>query len=113
MFQTGFWFCYKCSRQTGVWFGRKLGFRQHFGFLFSIPIFRKNTERDGGAGVIGSLGFDVQGWGGGGVLPNSDPFRQTEKGGRWGGMVQKLDIFFGCHKFMVPKMELFVKIVNG
>ena len=28
-------------------------------------------------------------------------------------MVQKLDIFFGCHKCMVPKMELFVKIANG
>ena len=114
MFQTGFWFCCKCSRQTGVWFGRKLGFRQHFGFLFSIPIFRKNTERDGGAGVIGSLGFDVQGWGGGGSCPiRTYSDRQKKGGGGGGGMVQKLDIFFGCHKFMVPKMELFVKIVNG
>ena len=42
-------------------------------------------------GGVGSLSFDVQEQGGGGVLPNSDPFRQTEKGG--GGRVQKLDIF--------------------
>ena len=85
MFQTGFWFCYKCSRQTGVWFGRKLGFRQHFGFLFSIPIFRKNTERDGGAGVIGSLGFDVQGWGGGGGLAQFGPIQTDRKRGEVGG----------------------------
>ena len=64
--------------------------------------------------MIGSLGFDVQGWGGGGSCPirtHSD--RQKKGGGGGGGMVQKLDIVFGCHKFMVPKMELFVKIVNG
>ena len=36
-----------------------------------------------GVGVVGSLGFDVQGLGGG-VLPSSDPFGQTEKGGRGG-----------------------------
>ena len=41
VFQTSVWFCYKCSRQTGVWFWRKLGLGQHFGFLFSITIFCK------------------------------------------------------------------------
>ena len=35
-----------------------------------------------------------------GILPNSSLFRETEKGGR--GKVQKLDIFHGCHKCMVP-----------
>ena len=37
-----------------------------------------------GIGVVGSLSFDVQGrkGGGGGVLAISDPFGQTEKGGR-------------------------------
>ena len=44
------------------------------------------------AGVVGSLSFDVQGRG---VLPNSNLFGETEKGGR--GKVQKLDIFHGCH----------------
>ena len=44
----------------------------------------------GEGGGVGSLSFDVQEQGGG-VLPNSDPFRQTEKGG--GRRVQKLDIF--------------------
>ena len=34
------------------------------------------------------------------VLPNLDPFGQTEKGERGGG-VQKLGIFHGCHKCMV------------
>ena len=34
----------------------------------------------GGVGGVGSLSFDVQGWVGGPRL-NSDPFRQTEKGG--------------------------------
>ena len=34
VFQTSVWFCYKCSRQTGVWLWRKLGFRQHFAFYF-------------------------------------------------------------------------------
>ena len=33
------------------------------------------------------------------VLPNLDPFGQTEKGERGG--VQKLGIFHGCHKCMV------------
>ena len=52
------------------------------------------------AGVVGSLSFDVQGWGE--VSPNLDPFGQIEKGRRgWG--VQKLDIFHGCHKCVVPK----------
>ena len=51
-----------------------------------------------GVGVVGSPCFDVQGWGG--LLPNFDPFGQTEKGGG----VQKLDIFHGCHKCMVPNL---------
>ena len=35
--------------------------------------------------VVGSLSFDVQRWGGGGgVLANSDPSGQTEKGRREG-----------------------------
>ena len=42
-------------------------------------------------GVVGSLGFDVQGLGGG-VLPSSGPFGQTEKGGRGGGT--KIGHFF-------------------
>ena len=47
--------------------------------------------------MIGSQSFNVQGRGG--VLPNSDLFGQMEKGGCG---VQKLDIFHGCHKCMVP-----------
>ena len=72
VFQTGVWFCYKCSRlvsgsaisvpdrclvlplsvpgQAGVWFWRKVGFRQNFGFIFSITIFCKNTKGDGDRG---------------------------------------------------------------
>ena len=87
VFQTGVWFCYKCSRQTGFCFWRKLGFRQHFGVLFSIPIFCKNTKEETGWEVIGSLSFDVQGGGERGVSPNSDPFEQTEKGGRLGAKI--------------------------
>ena len=49
-------------------------------------------------GVVGSLSFDVQGWGE--VSPNLDPFGQIEKGRRRG--VQKLDIFHACHKCVVP-----------
>ena len=52
---------------------------------------------------VGSISFDVQGGGWGGVSPNSDPFGQTEKGGEG---VQKLDIFHGCHKYMVPYLKL-------
>ena len=52
VFQTGVWFCYKCSRQTGAWFWRKLGLRQYLGFLFSISIFCKNTKADGGGGWL-------------------------------------------------------------
>ena len=55
-------------------------------------------------GVVGSLSFYVQG--GGGVLPNSNPFGQTEKSGR---RVQKMDIFLGCHKCMVPKARYYCK----
>ena len=67
-------------------FWRKLGLRQHFAFLFSIPIYCKNTKRDGGGGiggggVVDSLSFDIQGMGAG-VLPNSAPFGQTETGGK-------------------------------
>ena len=52
-------------------------------------------------GVVGSLSFEVQGWGE--VSPNLDPFGQIEKGRRRGrGGVQKLDIFHGCHKCVVP-----------
>ena len=61
VFQAGVWFCYKCSRQIGDWFWWKLGFKQHFGFIFSIPIFCKNTKGDGGGG-----GVCVCVWGGGG-----------------------------------------------
>ena len=32
--------------------------------------------------MVGSLSFNVHGWG---VSPNSDPFGQTEKGGEGGG----------------------------
>ena len=39
-----------------VWFWWKLGFRQHFGFIFSIPIFCKNTKGDGGSGGGGGGG---------------------------------------------------------
>ena len=40
---------------------------------------------------------DGRGWGK--VVPNLVPFGQTEKGGKG---EQKLDIFHGCHKCMVP-----------
>ena len=59
-----------------------------------------------GLGVVGSLSFDVQGWGVGGAgvgcLPNLDPFGKTEKGE---GGLQTLDIFHGCHKVMVPNHD--------
>ena len=67
-------------------------------FIFSSPIYCKNAKGGGSAGVgwlVGSLSFDVQGRVGGG---SSDPFGQTKKG------VQKLDIFLGCHKCMVPNV---------
>ena len=101
VFQTGVWFYYKCSRQTGFCFWRKLGFRQHFGVLFSIPIFCKNTKGETGWGVIGSLSFDVQG-GGGGSRPIRTHSDRQKKGGGW---VQKLDIFLGCHICMVPNKK--------
>ena len=51
--------------------------------------------------MAGHLGFDFQGLGvAGGVLCNSDPFEQTENGGV---VMQKLDIFLGCHKCVVPE----------
>ena len=51
--------------------------------------------------MAGHLGFEFQGLEVvGGVLRNSDPFGQTEKGG---GVEQKLDIFLGCHKCVVPE----------
>ena len=82
VFQTGVWFYYKCSRQTGFCFWRKLGFRQHFGVLFSIPIFCKNTKGETGWGVIGSLSFDVQGGEGG--LAQFGPIRTDRKRGEAG-----------------------------
>ena len=69
---------------------------------------KKNHVGDGWV-VIGSLSFNVQGWGVGGVLPNSVPFGQTEKGGR---RVQKLDIFLGCHKCMVCNTIWCIKMVR-
>ena len=59
VFQTGVWFFYKRSRLVSgspisvpdrqlSGSGGKLGFRQHFDFLFSISIFCKNTKGDGG-----------------------------------------------------------------
>ena len=59
--------------------------RQHFGFLFSISIFWKNTKRGrdigvggGGGRGVGSLSFNIHEWG------RSPPIRthsDTEKGG--------------------------------
>ena len=52
----------------------------------------------GGGGVVGWLPKfrrPVAGRGGEGVLPNSDTFGQTEKGG---DDVQNFNIFQGCHK---------------
>ena len=46
--------------------------------------------------VVGSLRFDVKGWGAYPIWTHSD---RQKKGG--GGM-QKLDIFYGCHQCMVP-----------
>ena len=51
VFQTGVWFCYKCSRLVS-------------GSAISVR------------GVVGSLSFEVQGRG---ASPNSDPFGQTDK----------------------------------
>ena len=81
VFQAVVWFCYKCSRQTGVRFWRKQGFRQRFGFLSSIPNFCKNTKADG---IEGGGGWYPKFWrsGVGEVLPNSDPFGQTKKEGQ-------------------------------
>ena len=100
MFQTGVCFFCKCSRETGVLVWRKLCFRQHFGFLFSILFFCKDTKGDRGEGrVVGSLSFDVKVWK---VSLNLDPFGQIEKGGREGGL-QKWGLFLGYHKCMVRK----------
>ena len=42
----------------------------------------------GGGGLVGSLGFKIKG-----ILPNSDPFGQTEKGGRgWKNWTFFLDV---------------------
>ena len=51
--------------------------------------------------LVGCLSFGVQlrGGGGEGVLPNSDTFGQTEKGG---DDVQNFNIFQGCHKCKFP-----------
>ena len=48
----------------------------------------------------GSLSFDVQGWE---RLPQFGPIRTDRR--RGGAGVQKLDIFPGCHKCMVPKLS--------
>ena len=48
--------------------------------------------------MVGSLNFDMQGWGWG-VPPSSDPLGQTKRAEG----VQELDIFLGYHKCMVPK----------
>ena len=48
-----------------------------------------------GGGVVGSLSFDVQGRG---HRVQFGPIRTDRKRGG----VQKLDIFHGCHKCMVP-----------
>ena len=100
VFQTGFWFCYKCSRQTGVQFWRKLGFGQHFGFLFSIPIFYKNTKRDGVGGWLVAQVSTSRGGGGGGPAQFRPIWTNRNRGE---GRVQKLDINFVCHKCMVPQ----------
>ena len=70
----------------------------YFG-LFPIYFFARIAKRMGG--VVGSLSFDVQGRGGGGFA-QFGPIRTDRK--RLKG-VQKLAIFHGCHKCMVPKGE--------
>ena len=65
-------------------------------FFLAFQFFAKNTkggtvwvcvgEGGGGGEMIGSLSFDVQGWRRG-VSPFSDPFGQTEKGGRVGAKI--------------------------
>ena len=110
VFQTGLWFFYKRSRlvsgsaisvpdrQLSGSGGNQaldsiLVFFLAFQFFTRIPKGMGVDRRE----VVGSLSFDVQGWG---VSANQDPFRQTVKGR---GCVQKQDIFLGCHKCMVPK----------
>ena len=58
-----------------------------------------------GRGVVGSLSFDVQGreWG--------SQFGSIRTDRTGGGGMQKLDIFHGCHKCMVPyKFILILKL---
>ena len=52
----------------------------------------------GGARVVGSLSFGIQGQG---VYPNSDPFGQSEKGGRGSAKIGHFSRML--HKCMVPK----------
>ena len=69
-------------------------------FFLAFQIFAripKGIPRRSGRRVVSSLSFYVQRWG---VSPNSDPFRQTKMG--YEGGVEKVDIFPGCHKCMVP-----------
>ena len=50
-----------------------------FQFFARIPKEMEVGEVGRGVEVVGSLRFDLQGWG---VSPDSDPFGQTEKVGR-------------------------------
>ena len=62
--------------------------------------------------MVGRLGFDVQGGGGRGRggLAQFGPIwtdRKREKG------VQKLDIFLGCHKCMIPNLETIISKLSS
>ena len=109
VFQTGAWFCYKCSRQvSGSAFDSILVLSLAFQVRLFAWILLQNTEFNLNwfldvksccelhkhLGRFGSLSFNVKGRG---FLLNSD--RKRGRGG-----VQKLDIFHGCHKCMVPKL---------
>ena len=117
MFQTDIWFCYKYFRQVGDWFWRKLGFRQYFGFIFSIPIFCKNTKGDGdgcgaGEGVVLRLSFDVQGWG---VLAQFRPIRTDRKSGRgcknWTFFLDVINVWSLNINIVVIEYMLFFKCI--
>ena len=111
VFQTGVWFSYKCSVQV-------------FGSAISVP--ERQVSGSGGNQALRSilvlfLAFQffariLKGWwcGGGGWQPKFrrlgagreglaqfGPIRTDRK---WGDGVQKLDIFLGCHKCMVPQL---------
>ena len=114
VFQTGAWFCYKCSRHvSGSAFDSILVLSLAFQVRLFAWILLQNTEFNLNwfldvksccelhkhLGRFGSLSFNVKGRG---FLLNSD--RKRGRGG-----VQKLDIFHGCHKCMVPKIVFFCK----